>query len=405
MINKVRDRKYTSQSLEGIFPNVHRTTYSLPSTSWLLTKTNSNTTLLLSSLQVERPRLSTIFCKLHGLLSHSLLIMPEVQAQPLVTSRSSNTSEHLVHVSGTPLFTYLLVLLYITCSLTSCVAQTLINGQVYTNGLAIIDAPAPNSQQHVGSTMPIAIEVSGNGKLPFSALSPGSKLASSYELLEIYLVSSQAGLNFTISSGSGLLTGETGTLTFYETSYINSQPYFTITPIPISILSSGGSSSSCTEGINQLQEQPQPDADFGQSPFLPNSNVVVSTGGLVSGAAPTQTRDNESDVGSSTPIATGPTTFIEGPTPTYPPDEPTKPSGSVTLVIVAQVVTTTTNSLNEPITTSYMSTRTTTVPMNSAVNAGVIPINAGTARLDHLTCIFVPLLVTIWAITLFLRLD
>ncbi|KAJ3571592.1 hypothetical protein NP233_g3665 [Leucocoprinus birnbaumii] len=299
---------------------------------------------------------------------------------------------------------YLLAAFGILSLLTSCATQTLVNGQVFTNGLAIIDAPAPNSQQNVGGTMAIAIEVSGDGKLPFSAFTPGSNLASSYQLLEIYLVSSQTGLNLTVSSGPGLLTNETGTLTFYETSYINSLPYFVITPIPISILNNGGSGSSCTQGVNQLQTQPQPDVDFGQSPFLPNSDVVVSTGGLVPGATPTRTRTSASDGGPATPIATGPTTFIEGPTPTYPANE-SSASGSVTLVIVAQVTTTTTNSLNEAITTSYMTTRTTTVPMNSAVNAGVIPINAGTARLDNLTCIFVPILITVWAITLVLKLD
>lgn len=54
---------------------------------------------------------------------------------------------------------------------------------------------------------------------------------------------------------------------------------------------------------------------------------------------------------------------------------------------------------------SYMSTRTTTVPMSTAVNAGFIPLNAGVARLDHVTCIFIPFLITLWAITLTFRLE
>ncbi|KXN89890.1 hypothetical protein AN958_04894 [Leucoagaricus sp. SymC.cos] len=294
-----------------------------------------------------------------------------------------------------PLPSFLLacfVLLCFICSSTGCAAQTLINGQSYTNGLAIINAPYPGSQQHAGSTMPISIEVSVCFVINLK-VSSVQLLASSYELLEIYLVSSQTKLNLTISSGTGLLTRETGTLTFYESSYINSVPHFTITPIPISILNNATPVSSCTGEINQLQAQPQPDSDFGQSPFNPDLQVTVSTGSFVSGTTPTS------------PIATSPTTFIEGPTPTLPPDHPSKPSGSVTLVIVSQVVTTTTNSLNQPMTTSYMTTRRTIVPMSTAANVGVIPINAGTARLDHLTCIFVPLLIIICAIALTLRLD
>jgi len=264
--------------------------------------------------------------------------------------------------------------------------------------------------------MPISIELSGNGKLPFRALTPGSGLASGYKLLEIYLISVQAGLNLTVSSGTGLLTGESGTvrhldfvlpsclpagqynLTFYETSFINSIPCFTITPLPIAISNDAGSHTPCNEGANSLQAIPQPSSDFGHSPFNPLQQVAVSTGLLGSGTGAAQTRPQEPG---TTPIeSTGASHDVtSSPIPTsLPEDSLPKPPGSVTLVIVSQVITTITDGQDGTITTSYMTTRTTTVPVNTPASHGYIPINAGKARLDYLT-IFIPFLIMLWVVT------
>ncbi|KAA1468183.1 hypothetical protein DENSPDRAFT_377656 [Dentipellis sp. KUC8613] len=122
----------------------------------------------------------------------------------------------------------LCVLLFIAFPIAS--AQYLVNGQVFTCGLAIVDAPAPNSTYHAGSNIPIAIDVSprgrprepktesyaaasqvsGDGKLPPQAAIPGSNLATGFDSLELYLVSTQTGVNFTVSSGPGYLTQESG---------------------------------------------------------------------------------------------------------------------------------------------------------------------------------------------------
>ncbi|KAJ7284732.1 hypothetical protein C8J57DRAFT_1289464 [Mycena rebaudengoi] len=171
-------------------------------------------------------------------------------------------------------------------------AQTLVNGQTFTNGLAIIDAPAPQNPGHAGSTIPIAIDVSGNGKLPSAASLPGSGLSTSYTLLEIYLVSAQANINMTVSAGPGLLQSESGStvkhldwpipaclpaadynLTFYETSVVDSQPVFTITAVPIPISNPRPSSVECTNTtttiLNPLQPQPQASNPLvAGSPFL-----------------------------------------------------------------------------------------------------------------------------------------
>ncbi|KAF7339975.1 hypothetical protein MVEN_01915200 [Mycena venus] len=164
-----------------------------------------------------------------------------------------------------------------------------INGQFFTQGLSIIDSPSPQNPGHAGSPIPIAIDVSGDGKLPASATSNGSD-STRYELLEIYLVSAETKINITVSAGPGLLANESGStvkhvnwpiptcipagnynLTFYETSLFNNTGVFTITPIPIPI-SNASPSGQCTD-LNTLQAQPQSSNPLTQSPFAPNSTL------------------------------------------------------------------------------------------------------------------------------------
>ncbi|KAJ7492819.1 hypothetical protein FB451DRAFT_1219659 [Mycena latifolia] len=168
-----------------------------------------------------------------------------------------------------------------------------INGQTFTNGLAVIDSPSPSNPGHAGSTISIALDVSGNGKLSPAASLPGSGLPTSYESLEIYLVSAQTNINMTVSAGPALLSGESGStvrrlnwpiptcipagdynLTFYETSLFNGQGVFTITPIPIPI-SNSGASAQCPD-LNPLQPQPQVSNPLVQSPFAPGSAISAS---------------------------------------------------------------------------------------------------------------------------------
>ncbi|KAJ7706391.1 hypothetical protein B0H17DRAFT_1037012 [Mycena rosella] len=184
-------------------------------------------------------------------------------------------------------------------------AQTTINGQTFTNGLAIIDAPSPSNPGHAGSTIPIAVDVSGDGKLAPAASLPGSDLSTRYDFLEIYLVSAQTNINITVSAGPSLLTNETGStvkhlnwpiptcipagdynLTFYEASHVNGQGVFTITPIPIPI-SNPSASGQCPD-LNSLQPQPQASNPLSQSPFASGSTISPSssTSGMIT-AAPT----------------------------------------------------------------------------------------------------------------------
>ncbi|KAF5377670.1 hypothetical protein D9615_005276 [Tricholomella constricta] len=185
-------------------------------------------------------------------------------------------------------------------------AQVFNNGQMFTNGLSIINSPAPNTPFHSGATLPISIEVSGNGKLPSAALIPNSGLLTFYDALEIYLVSSQVQMNITISTGPDFLTGETGSvrhlnwfipacippglynLTFYETGHVNGEAYFSITQIPITI-NNDFPQSPCSAGTNRLQPQPQPSSPLDQPPFLSNQSMAETfvTALSSSSAAPT----------------------------------------------------------------------------------------------------------------------
>jgi hypothetical protein len=175
-------------------------------------------------------------------------------------------------------------------------------GQGFTDGLAIIDAPSPGSPGHAGSTLPIAVDVSGDGQLQFPDDSnPNSTASTHFSLLEIYLVSSETSLNLTVSNGTGFLTQQSGStvkqlnwpvptcvmagnynLTFYETALIQGQPHFTITPVSIPIDNANPSETPCSQTtgvtVNPLQAQPQPQSPLSQPLFPGGTLSSTSTG-------------------------------------------------------------------------------------------------------------------------------
>ncbi|KAI0748059.1 hypothetical protein C8Q80DRAFT_1169878 [Daedaleopsis nitida] len=187
----------------------------------------------------------------------------------------------------------LLTALTLFASAFSTHAQTLVNGQIFTNGLAIIDAPAPNSPMHAGSVTQVAIDISGDGHLDQSASVPGNDKSTRFDSLEIYLVSYQTKLNVTVSSGPDLLTREQGStvkhwdfnvstcipagsynLTFYEASHINDQPYFSITAYPVTVMN-GQPTDVCTNGTNALQDFPQLSSPPPQTPWLEGTSIAT----------------------------------------------------------------------------------------------------------------------------------
>ncbi|RDX56844.1 hypothetical protein OH76DRAFT_1468275 [Lentinus brumalis] len=187
-------------------------------------------------------------------------------------------------------------LLSLVALLAACVgvhAQTLVNGQIFTNGLAIVDAPAPNSPMHAGSVTQVAIDISGDGHLDQSASIPGSDKSTRFDSLEIYLVSYQTRLNLTVSSGPDLLTREQGStvkhldynvstcipagsynLTFYEASHINDQAFFSITAYPVTVMNDHPTDA-CTNGTNTLQDFPQLSSAPPQSPWLDGTSIAT----------------------------------------------------------------------------------------------------------------------------------
>ncbi|KAI0709130.1 hypothetical protein C8Q76DRAFT_742336 [Earliella scabrosa] len=172
-------------------------------------------------------------------------------------------------------------------------AQTLVNGQIFTNGLAIVDAPAPNSPMHAGSVTQVAIEISGDGGLDQSASIPGNDQPTRFDSLEVYLVSYETEINITVSSGPDLLTREQGStvkhwdfnvstcippgsynLTFYEASHIDNEPYFSITAYPVTVMNER-QTEACTEGTNPLQDFPQLSSPPPQTPWLDGTTVTT----------------------------------------------------------------------------------------------------------------------------------
>ncbi|KZP31192.1 hypothetical protein FIBSPDRAFT_925905 [Athelia psychrophila] len=186
------------------------------------------------------------------------------------------------------------VALFIFFFLGQAIAQTSVNGQLYTDGLSIVDAPAALSTYTAGGVMSIAIDVSGDGKLPMSAVTPGNNAATGYDNLNLYLVSVQTNLNISVTNNTDILTQESGStvkhinwnvpscitpgvynLTVYEGSHINNQGYYTITPISLQI-NNPDQSGQCTGGINTLDSQPQPSSPSPQSPWIQNSTSTGS---------------------------------------------------------------------------------------------------------------------------------
>ncbi|KAL4863253.1 hypothetical protein BDV12DRAFT_206681 [Aspergillus spectabilis] len=75
---------------------------------------------------------------------------------------------------------------------------TLINGQIYTPGLAIINAPQPYTPLG-GDNLHISIDVSGNGRL---SLTPEDDAPTQFHDLRIFLTSNEKERNLTISNGT-----------------------------------------------------------------------------------------------------------------------------------------------------------------------------------------------------------
>ncbi|QRV91220.1 hypothetical protein RhiJN_19238 [Ceratobasidium sp. AG-Ba] len=207
----------------------------------------------------------------------------------------------------TQLTQYWIVLLVLLFVFEYSVSAQLVNGQFFTAGLAISNAPAPGSQLQAGGAIGVSVDVSGNGRLPSGASIPGSTLPTAFVSLNIFLISSQTNTNITVTSGPQFLQGEPGSTvkhlnfaipsclktgdynyTYYEVSRINDQTFFSITPIPVFILNNQSpSDGDPCDGSTTPEVQPQASSPPSEQPFLgPGFSLTT---GFSQPAAPTNT--------------------------------------------------------------------------------------------------------------------
>jgi len=281
------------------------------------------------------------------------------------------------------------------------------NGQFFTKGLAVSDAPAPNSPQHAGSNIVIAIDLSGDGVIPQDAFSSNSNSPTHYISLNIFLTSSNS--NYTVSNGSALLSQEPGStvkhlnwpipncvpsgsynLTFYETSLINNKGFFSITPLPITMQNANPSSdtSQCAAVSNAVQPQPQPDSAPSINPYTDPSSPLNHVQPPGAPGAPTVTISSPglptvwSVESNGAPTATVTTTAVT----------------TATLVVVsAKTLTETLPGQTNLVTTTEFDTNTLTVVMpTSAIGAGgFLPVNSAAALLPSTLVFLAPTLFSI----------
>lgn len=97
------------------------------------------------------------------------------------------------------------LLLYPTFFLSTFVAKasaldfTIFNGQIFTPGFAILDAPQPGTPLG-GDTIEVALDVTANGKLQLPPY--GDDSPSRINNITIFLYSYDTGRNFTITNGT-----------------------------------------------------------------------------------------------------------------------------------------------------------------------------------------------------------
>jgi len=298
------------------------------------------------------------------------------------------------------LFTrFLLFFSLVTYLVTPIAAQIVQGGQVFTNGLAIVDSPQPNTQLSAGQSIGLAIDVSGDGSIPASAQVPGSGQATSFECLSVFLTSYVLGVNYTISAG--VLEQEPGStvkhvntlipvcipagpynLTLYETSSFQGNSFFTITYIPVHV-NNAIPYGLCLPQINLVLPYPQPSNPLPANPFLqpavPTTPITVQsttaapviTTVTASGMTTVYTSATQSSISGEIYItlASGESVL---PAPTTPPT-----SSAITVTVVYVSMETVPTMVNGQSTNDIVEHEsTTTRVLHPTGFAGLVPVNA-----------------------------
>jgi hypothetical protein len=102
-------------------------------------------------------------------------------------------------------------------------------------------------------------------------------------------------------------------MTFYETSRLEEQELYAITPIPITIRNPSPADD-CADIQNNLEEQPQRDRAAPVSPFLPDgiaSRTLYSIQLTEGASLPTVTVGNPTELTTITAVIESPTILVE----------------------------------------------------------------------------------------------
>ncbi|CAD6454063.1 fae0ba97-8b0e-4d2c-a003-ccd5c7fa9803 [Sclerotinia trifoliorum] len=91
------------------------------------------------------------------------------------------------------------ITLFVCLSVQGIYSQEIVNGQIYTPGIAIVDAPQPNTPLG-GDFLQVAMDVSSDGQLQLPPY-PKNAVSEIYNIT-MFLSSYITGKNFTISNGT-----------------------------------------------------------------------------------------------------------------------------------------------------------------------------------------------------------
>ncbi|KAJ5524264.1 hypothetical protein N7494_010914 [Penicillium frequentans] len=138
---------------------------------------------------------------------------------------------------------------------------TVVNGQLYTPGLAIVDAPQPYTPLG-GANLQVAIDVSGNGALSWPPSTQSADAPTLFHDITLFLTSESKSHNLTISNGTVPATNTTG----YVGPVLDLEPSSTVKHVnwiwPKCFVGDGTSSSDGTYNISMHQSFRWNDTDY-----------------------------------------------------------------------------------------------------------------------------------------------
>ncbi|TAQ87680.1 hypothetical protein B7494_g3972 [Chlorociboria aeruginascens] len=182
--------------------------------------------------------------------------------------------------------------LVLSLLLRSVRAQQIINGQIFTPGIAIVDAPQPNTPLG-GDTLQVALDVSSDGQLQLPPYP--SDAESAIHNITIFLSSYVTGKNFTITNGTAsagnaslgdiMLQETTSTvkhISIRQNFRLNGTDQYTIFDLPIQVtnsISEENNRPSCDSLENALLSQEALNASANSFTRIPGTAIETTNSG------------------------------------------------------------------------------------------------------------------------------